>query len=316
MLRVVGEKDNMFEVLNEEGGTVKLLTATALVYGLSKGFPISGCEYGPQGLIVEYDDVRHDVLIEVYLPIPEFNVREKSGRYRFEVSNLGHIRINEGVDALGRRRKSRVITPNKRADGDCRLVHLTIDGVSKSFTLRQLIGKVFLQRDEDSSIVVRKNQDLDDDTAWNLVWISRQEYQRRLSEIRMMSVRQYTMKGEFVKEWPSIKDAASQFPNCPISSISNACKRREYYNSSYGFVWRFVDDDEFQKGTVKIEFEVPQYGRKKKVHQFTLDGEFVAEHESILAASKAVGGDKRSIRLCCRGEKGAKTCKGFIWRFA
>ena len=51
--------------------------------------------------------------------------------------------------------------------------------------------------------------------------------------------------------------------------------------------------------------------RSKKVHQYTLDGEFVKEWQSV---SECRRNGFRHADDCCRGKR--KQHKGFIWRYA
>lgn len=51
-----------------------------------------------------------------------------------------------------------------------------------------------------------------------------------------------------------------------------------------------------------------------KVHQYTKEGEFIAEYSSLSAAAKALGVDKRSIYPAVAGK--AKTAIGYKWSYA
>jgi len=53
--------------------------------------------------------------------------------------------------------------------------------------------------------------------------------------------------------------------------------------------------------------------RCKAVLQFTLDGEFIAEHHSVSKASRVVGTGSSHISRACNGV--LDTAKGFIWRY-
>lgn len=52
--------------------------------------------------------------------------------------------------------------------------------------------------------------------------------------------------------------------------------------------------------------------RRKKVRQFTLEGEFINEFNSVSEASKVTGCNKCSIAKVCRFER--KTAGGYLWR--
>lgn len=52
---------------------------------------------------------------------------------------------------------------------------------------------------------------------------------------------------------------------------------------------------------------------RKKVYQYTLAGKFVAEHESVAAASLVAGCAPAQMTQTCKSP--TRTCKGFQWRF-
>ena len=61
-----------------------------------------------------------------------------------------------------------------------------------------------------------------------------EETKRKLSKI----VIQYTLDGEFVREWVSLSEIKRQL-GYEISAISRCCKGKQ--KSSYGFIWKFKD---------------------------------------------------------------------------
>jgi hypothetical protein len=52
----------------------------------------------------------------------------------------------------------------------------------------------------------------------------------------------------------------------------------------------------------------------KPVHQFTKEGQFIAEHESIRGAARAIGRGDTTLGNCLKGNR--KTCGGFVWKYA
>ena len=52
---------------------------------------------------------------------------------------------------------------------------------------------------------------------------------------------------------------------------------------------------------------------KRKILQFTLDGIFVKEWDSMVSAAKSVGVSKNSIFCCCNGL--SKQSKGYVWKY-
>tara|TARA_R110001592_G_C13188743_1_gene752049 strand:+ start:3634 stop:4281 length:648 start_codon:yes stop_codon:yes gene_type:complete len=72
--------------------------------------------------------------------------------------------------------------------------------------------------------------------------------------------------------------------------------------ASKGFYWTYDFVDKF------IPFED---GRKKKVHQYNIQGEFLKEFNSVSEASKKTNCNKSSIAKVCRKER--KLCGGYSW---
>ena len=57
-----------------------------------------------------------------------------------------------------------------------------------------------------------------------------------------------------------------------------------------------------------------KYYLHKKIYQYTIDGEFVAEYESVTEAAKAVGASHNgNISSCALGK--AKSSMGYIWKY-
>ena len=54
--------------------------------------------------------------------------------------------------------------------------------------------------------------------------------------------------------------------------------------------------------------------KERPVNQFALNGELVAQHESILSATKSIYGTYSYIRRCLAGE--TETAYGYVWRYA
>lgn len=52
---------------------------------------------------------------------------------------------------------------------------------------------------------------------------------------------------------------------------------------------------------------------EKSVGQYTLDGEFIMEHQNAYKAAESVGVTREAVRKVCIGKH--KSCKGFLWKF-
>lgn len=67
-----------------------------------------------------------------------------------------------------------------------------------------------------------------------------------------------------------------------------------------------------QKRTLEQKMNISR-GKYKPIIQYTLDGEFVKEWESIKAASEEMKYSRGNISECCNGKR--KSTNGFIFRF-
>jgi len=115
------------------------------------------------------------------------------------------------------------------------------------------------------------------------------------------SVIQYDLEGNFVSEYFSVTEAGK------ITEISGIREVLDAPNKSRGgFQWRTKDSD----------VEVGVYDREeniiyKKVYQFTKQGEFIAEYESLKKVVEKFGGRKKGYEKAMYGEK--PSYKGFKW---
>ena len=55
------------------------------------------------------------------------------------------------------------------------------------------------------------------------------------------------------------------------------------------------------------------YAPTKSVIQYSKDGEFIAEYNSVMEASRQIGCNPSSICKCCKGTR--KSTGGFIWKY-
>lgn len=116
------------------------------------------------------------------------------------------------------------------------------------------------------------------------------------------SVYQYDIDtGLLLNKYPSLTIAGTVI-NLNKQDLSSVCL--SVNKSARGFYWSY---DYYDK------FPLPKDKRRKKVAQYTLEGKFVNEFNSVAEASNYSGCNKTSIAKVCREER--KTCGGFIWKY-
>lgn len=111
---------------------------------------------------------------------------------------------------------------------------------------------------------------------------------------------QFDRELNLINTYDSLSDAGNAV-NANKKCISNASLG--YSLSCKGFYWSYSDS--FNKKLEK---------RKKKVLQFSLDGEFINFYESASEASRKTGISKTCITRCCRNER--SNSGGFLWKYS
>ena len=101
-------------------------------------------------------------------------------------------------------------------------------------------------------------------------------------------------------------------------TLEEANEREKYYialyqstNSNYGYNLRMGGDG---GGVVIVKTEKFKE-RYKRVYQYTLEGDFIAEWDNLTLAAEGCGAENKitGISQCCNGKR--KTAYGFQWRY-
>lgn len=123
---------------------------------------------------------------------------------------------------------------------------------------------------------------------------------------RISSIKQYDINGNFIKEYPSVIDAANDNNTNYQSIVAVLTKKRSQHN---GFIYTYKNEPAPQP--VQI---TKTHGRKTA--QYNLDGELIEIYPSANQAALAIGQNKnagRNIRSVCEGKR--KTAFGFKWKY-
>lgn len=115
-------------------------------------------------------------------------------------------------------------------------------------------------------------------------------------------VDQYSINGEYIKSYISIKQA-SEITNIIPQNISACCNNITKIAGNY--IWKFSRNE-----NNKIEPYIRSTA--KQILQFK-DNTLIKEYNSILEASKILECDKSAISRCLNGK--SKTSMGFLWKF-
>lgn len=133
-----------------------------------------------------------------------------------------------------------------------------------------------------------------------------EEWKKDISKKLSVSIIQYDLQMNLIKEWNSIREAAYELGF--YESGINACVNGKQ-KISKGFIWRKKENpiDYIQKPK-KVYM-----GKPFQVNQYTLEGLLIKTWISISEASKQTKTSKSSIIRCCKNKQ--KTANNFIWKY-
>jgi len=116
---------------------------------------------------------------------------------------------------------------------------------------------------------------------------------------------QYDLDCNFIKEWYSIIEVATTL-NISRKTISKCLYKTR--KQCGGFIWKFKDEE--------LAMSIEQNSKKQgtKVIQYTLDGIFVKNWDTIKIASETSGISNSNIMKCLYGKR--KHAGGYLWKYA
>ena len=117
-------------------------------------------------------------------------------------------------------------------------------------------------------------------------------------------VLQYSLQGTFLKEWSSIKEAATVL-GVSGGDIPGCCKGKS--KSANGFIWKYKSDN------IEGVVEGVNTGKCKTIIQYSLQGLFIREWDSIKQARESQGKNKPDIIACLQGRQ--MQAGGFFWKY-
>ena len=172
----------------------------------------------------------------------------------YQVSNFGRVRSLDRIGRNGRGikvYKGKYLKTFKNRKGYL-LVQLSKDGIPKKYKISRLVYFTF-NPDADTKLQVnhidenKSNNRLDN---FNLMtckennnWGTRIErFIKKLRNHKSMSksVLQFDKNGNFIKEWPSINEAA-RITNMSAGNIVRCCKEKSEFCG--GFIWRYKEKE-------------------------------------------------------------------------
>jgi hypothetical protein len=149
---------------------------------------------------------------------------------------------------------------------------------------------------------------------------------------------QFSLDGEFLDEYPSVKEAAEKTGIVKQNISSNLTGK---YKTAGGFLWRYKDPLLTLQGHLKKSFEMPKHSeetkkkmsssakkgedhhmknkmginnpRSKKIIQKSLEGDEIKVWNSMSDINRELGFTPSNICRCCQGS--VKRIGGFRWEY-
>ena len=137
-------------------------------------------------------------------------------------------------------KKGRILKPMKDSNGYLK-VRLCDGEKSKTFNLHRLIAETFIPNTNNYKEVNHKNEIKTDNRVENLEWCDRKYNQNygtrteKCSKKLSKPVLQYTLEGEFVKEWKSIAECCRNGFN--QGNVWMCCQGK--LKTHKGFIWKY-----------------------------------------------------------------------------
>ena len=244
----------------------------------------------------------------------EVEMQEEFRSYRnsqYEVSDKGRVFATD-YHGSGQRKELAYVDDGYGYYHVC--IH--IDGKQLTPTVHSMVCECFLGERNGRSIN-HKDEDKHNNAVDNLEYctvahnnchgtrIERVSKALRNSPKLSRPCSQYTMSGELVRSFPSVKEAERQ---TGFHNVWSSCTGQ--YNQCGGFVWRFGNAEHVD---VVIENHRLNNSLSTKVGQFDKSGNLLRVFPSMNEAGRVLGMPVPNIVDCCKGRR--KTARGFVWRY-
>lgn len=240
----------------------------------------------------------------------------------YQVSNMGRVKSLERKSGFYLTKKGKLSCYSVK-EKICRqhivmtylMVHLSKDNIKEQLKVHRLVAENFIDNINNYPQVNHKDENKLNNNTNNLEWCTSKynnnygTRNKRISDKQRNDPRfskrimQYSLDGEFIKEWESICEAG-RAGYCR-KTISDVCNKENGYHTANGYQWKFSEDDTIIKPYINSTFT--------PIYCYTKDGVFVKEFPSISSACAELNLDSGAVSWCCIGKR--KSHKGYVFKY-
>lgn len=125
----------------------------------------------------------------------------------------------------------------------------------------------------------------------------------RIRKTRGRRIKQYSLTGEFVKEYETASDARRELGLSSSTQIISCCQIPTY--TCHGYLWRYAEDEPPEKNT--------HYGKRRRVDQYDTDMNYITTYSTITEAAEKCGTKPGAISDSCTHDNWK--AGGYFWRY-
>lgn len=132
----------------------------------------------------------------------------------------------------------------------------------------------------------------------------------RTSQRCAMPVLQYTLEGDFIREWPSATSVSKE--GFSQSMVSNVCRKTQI--TAHNYLWKYKEDPRPISQWVDAAKNKKDSGKpKKSIYQLDNNKNIINEYNSAAEAARALGLSDKS-NICAAARKGHRAY-GYYWQY-
>lgn len=169
------------------------------------------------------------------------DVKEYEGLYK--VSNLGNIKALKKIQVFPNGgiviREEKLLKPNKVKNGylNVRLYN----GEQKGYGIHRLVARAFIPNPNNLSQINHINGNKNDNRVENLEWCNasyNQNHALKTGLKKVHKVKQYDLKGNYIKTWNSTGEITNYY-NVSHVSIIDCCNGKS--KKAHNYMWQYEE---------------------------------------------------------------------------